>query len=119
IPNLLYWCFLEYPLSSIDKASIITGSAQPQITLNNLEQLRISLAPLNEQRGIVAKLDKLMSRVHAAQARLANIPHILKRFRESILSAASSGQLTTDWRENNPNTQSASELTELIKKKQK
>jgi type I restriction enzyme S subunit len=34
-PKLLDRRFLEYQLRSIDKASVITGSAQPQITLKN------------------------------------------------------------------------------------
>jgi type I restriction enzyme S subunit len=46
----------------------------------------------------VAKLEKLLSRVNAAQERLATIPRILKRFRQSVLAAACSGRLTADWR---------------------
>lgn len=56
------------------------------------------LAPLNEQGRIIAKLEKILSRVNAAQERLATIPHILKRFRQSVLAAACSGELTADWR---------------------
>ena len=43
----------------------------------------------------------LLSRVNAAQERLANIPRILKRFRQSVLAAACTGQLTVDWRDEN------------------
>lgn len=68
-----------------------------------LEGVRIDLPPLNEQHRIAAKLEKLLSRVDAAQARLAAIPSILKRFRQSVLAAACSGALTTDWRAENPN----------------
>jgi type I restriction enzyme S subunit len=56
------------------------------------------LAPLNEQGRIVAKLEKLLSRVNTAEERLATIPRILKRFRQSVLAAACSGELTSDWR---------------------
>jgi len=64
--------------------------------------LEISLAPLNEQRRIVAKLEKLLHRVGACKERLEKIPAILKRFRQSVLAAACSGRLTADWREKNP-----------------
>lgn len=64
-----------------------------------LNETLIHLPPLNEQRRIVAKLEKLLSRVDAAQARLATIPRILKRFRQSVLAAACSGRLTADLRE--------------------
>jgi len=80
-----------------------TSNAQQVVGMASISQPQIAafplrLPPLNEQRRIVAKLEKLLSRVDAAQARLATIPRILKRFRQSILSAASSGQLTADWR---------------------
>jgi type I restriction enzyme, S subunit len=72
--------------------------------INNLKnehfgQLEFPVPPLNEQRRIVTKLEKVLSRVDAAQTRLATIPRILKRFRQSILAAACSGRLTVDWRQ--------------------
>src|SRR6266567_2005031 len=78
------------------------GIAVPNVNASKLAQLEIPLAPLNEQGRIVAKLEKLLSRVDAAQARLATIPRILKRFRQSVLAAACSGRLTADWREEHP-----------------
>lgn len=68
-----------------------------------LERTNIALAPLAEQRRIVAKLEKLLGRVDACQERLAKIPALLKRFRQAVLAAACSGRLTADWREENPN----------------
>ena len=47
----------------------------------------------------MAKLEKLLDKVDACQQRLAKIPVILKRFRQSVLAAACSGRLTADWRE--------------------
>ena len=49
----------------------------------------------------MAKLEKLLGRVDACQQRLARVPALLKRFRQSVLSAACSGRLTADWREQN------------------
>lgn len=74
------------------------GGAQQNISQTVLKAFPICIAPLNEQRRIVAKLDKLLSRVDVVQARLAEIPRILKRFRQSVLAAACSGRLTADWR---------------------
>jgi len=55
--------------------------------------------PLAEQKRIVAKVEELLGRVNAARARLARLPALLKRFRQSVLAAACSGQLTAEWRE--------------------
>jgi type I restriction enzyme S subunit len=59
----------------------------------------IPLPPLGEQRRIVMKLEELLGKVKACQKRLAKIPVILKRFRQSVLAAACSGRLTADWRQ--------------------
>jgi type I restriction enzyme S subunit len=77
------------------------GIAIPNVNATKLAALEIPLPPLNEQRRIVAKLEKLLHRVDACKERLEKIPAILKRFRQSILAAACAGRLTADWREKN------------------
>jgi type I restriction enzyme, S subunit len=94
---------------------ITSATAQPAFSVQRLRTLHVKLSPLNEQRRIVAKLEKLLSSVDAAQVRLATISLILKRFRQSVLAAASSGRLTTDWRENNPNCDASSLVARLEK----
>lgn len=78
------------------------GIAIPNVNATKLAVLEIPIPPLPEQRRIVAKLEKLLHRVDACKERLDKIPAVLKRFRQSILSAACSGRLTADWREKNP-----------------
>jgi type I restriction enzyme S subunit len=72
---------------------------QSAIPKANLWALEILLPPFSEQRRIVAKLEKLLSRLEGCRARLDKIPTVLKRFRQSVLAAACSGRLTDDWRE--------------------
>lgn len=60
---------------------------------------KIPVAPLAEQKRIADKLDTLLARVDATHARLDHIVPILKRFRQSVLAAATSGKLTEDWRQ--------------------
>lgn len=74
------------------------GGAQPNISQGIVREHPMPLAPLAEQRRIVAKLEKLLEKVEACQKRLDKIPTLLKRFRQSVLSAACSGRLTEDWR---------------------
>jgi type I restriction enzyme S subunit len=63
--------------------------------------MRIPLAPLAEQRRIVAKLELLLGKVSSSQQRLSRVSGLLKRFCQSVLAAACSGKLTADWREEN------------------
>jgi type I restriction enzyme, S subunit len=66
-----------------------------------LNGVPIPLAPLSEQMRIVAKVEEVLSHVNAARERLAKLPTMLKRFRQSVLAAACSGRLTADWRDQN------------------
>jgi type I restriction enzyme S subunit len=77
-----------------------TGTHYPATSDRVVMSERIPLAPFAEQGRIVAKLEELLGRVNASQKRLELIPAILKRFRQSVLAAACSGNLTADWREN-------------------
>ena len=53
--------FLKYYIDSIDmrKSKIISGTAQPQITQNNISKLRIPVPSLNEQKRIVVTLKEI------------------------------------------------------------
>lgn len=79
------------------------GTGIPHVDPEVFWNIEFPIPPLNEQRRIVAKLEKLLHRVDACKERLNKIPAILKRFCQSVLSAACSGRLTADWRERNPN----------------
>ena len=76
----------------------------------------LPLPPLPEQKRIADKLDAVLARVDACRDRLDRIPAILKRFRQSVLAAATSGKLTEDWRELNrqPVGQASAEVLQRI-----
>lgn len=63
----------------------------------------------------MAKLEQVLGKVKACQRRLAKIPALLKRFRQSVLAAACSGRLTADWREKNPDAETGAALLRRIK----
>ncbi|ELI6422253.1 restriction endonuclease subunit S [Aeromonas veronii] len=88
--------------------------------INNLKpahfcELDFPLPPLAEQKEIADQLDTLLAQVEATQARLARIPDIIKRFRQSVLSAAVSGKLTEEWRAKNNNLDIKSYINDIEK----
>ncbi|MEZ9478348.1 restriction endonuclease subunit S [Vibrio splendidus] len=101
--------YLSYVLSSEIGVSQfndkITSSGQPKLALFRIRECEFPLTPLNEQIRIANKLDSILAKVDKAQARLDKIPAILKRFRQSVLAAATSGELTKEWREDNTDQQ--------------
>jgi len=78
-----------------------TGTTVKGIRVEDIENLQTPLAPENEQCRIAKKLDNILSRVDALNDCLNRIAPLLKRFRQSILTTATSGGLTADWREIN------------------
>jgi type I restriction enzyme S subunit len=103
--NSLLPKFLYYQLNTKNVREAVrerVGHAVNQVSINqtNLRQVPMVLAPLNEQKRIVAKLDELLPKVEACKQRLEEIPTILKRFRQSVLADAVSGRLTEQWRRN-------------------
>jgi type I restriction enzyme S subunit len=92
--------YLLYYFRSIESWLSVqgTGSTFTAINKDDLALIRVPIPPIAEQRRIVAKLEMLLGKVSSSQQRLARIPGLLKRFRQSVLAAACSGKLTADWR---------------------
>ncbi|WP_455227518.1 restriction endonuclease subunit S [Lautropia mirabilis] len=74
---------------------------QVELSRTTISEIKIPLPPINEQRRIADKLDRVLARVDAANEHLSCVAPLIKRFRQSVLAAATSGRLTEDWREQN------------------
>ncbi|MEW6211072.1 MAG: restriction endonuclease subunit S [Acidobacteriota bacterium] len=97
---LFYW--LKHPEFLDYVNSVSHGLNMPRLGTEAGLKSPLVLAPLNEQKRIADKLDSLLARVDACRERLERVPVILKRFRQAVLAAATSGELTEDWRADNP-----------------
>jgi restriction endonuclease S subunit len=95
--------YLEVLLNAPDLqntfSDLAPGSTRRTLTLAAIKTVEIPIPPLAEQKRIVEKVEQLLAHVNAARERLARVPVILKRFRQAVLAAACSGQLTADWRD--------------------
>jgi type I restriction enzyme S subunit len=79
-----------------------------------LRRFPVPVAPANEQRRIVEKIEELFSDLDAGVAALERARANLKRYRASVLAAAVSGRLTADWRAKHPEVEPASDLLKRI-----
>ena len=77
------------------------GAGLQHVTKGVFESTEIQIPPRQEQTRIADKLDAVLSRVDDVNARLDRVAPLLKRFRQSVLAAATSGRLTEDWRDIN------------------
>jgi type I restriction enzyme S subunit len=79
---------------------VMTGAVgQQRVPKSFVFESTFPLAPFNEQRRIAAKLDTALVAVDACRQRLDGVEALLKRFRQAVLAAATSGELTREWRE--------------------
>jgi type I restriction enzyme S subunit len=90
------------------------GIALSNVNARKLSEITTPLAPLNEQKRIADKLDALLARVDAGRDRLNRVSLILKRFRQSVLAAATSGKLTENWRTEHINVDWNNEIEEEL-----
>jgi type I restriction enzyme, S subunit len=77
------------------------GTTFDAITSNQLKNLPVKLPPLNEQKRIVAKIEKLFSNLDNSDKYLLHLEKQLKRYRQSVFKSAFEGELTKEWRSRN------------------
>ena len=90
------------------------GTAQKGVYLKTLGQVIIRVAPLEQQKCIVAEIEKQFSRLDEAVAGLKRAKANLKRYKAAVLKAAVEGKLTEQWRKAHPDVEPAFKLLERI-----
>ena len=111
--------YLFYALSIAKKTKLVTGTAQPQVTINNAVELEICYPPLAEQQAIVAKIEELLSELDNGKQQLLTAQQQLKVYRQSLLKWAFEGKLSVEWRKKQTSLPSSIQLLEKIKRERK
>jgi type I restriction enzyme S subunit len=70
------------------------GLGRPVLSLDDVREAPIRLAPLKEQRRIVAKIDSLSGKSKRARDHLDHVPRLVQKYKEAILQTAFSAGLT-------------------------
>lgn len=86
----LFW-YLRFARSEL--VALGRGDTQSNISQTVIKGFSFLLAPLPEQRRIVAEIEKQFTRLDAAEAALERVQANLKRYRASVLKAACEGKL--------------------------
>jgi type I restriction enzyme S subunit len=93
--------FLNFQLNAAQWSEYTSTTAIPMLTISALSRMPVRVAPLNEQRRIVEKIETLFARLDKGEEALREVQKLLARYRQSVLKAAVTGQLTADWRAEN------------------
>jgi type I restriction enzyme S subunit len=114
--------FLYYLLSSSfvfnQFDSLASGSTVRNLNKDLVSSVVVKIPPLAEQNRIVDKLDRLFAQLETIKISMANIPLLLKSFRQQVLTQAVTGKLTDEWRKGRDLTKweivSSSKLFEFV-----
>ena len=93
-PGYAFW----YLFSAAGQRAILSdfrGAAQGGISQRFAELVQIPLVPLDEQREIVAEIEKQFSRLDEAVANLKRVKANLQRYKTAVLKAAVEGRLVS------------------------
>lgn len=101
LPESIDSRFVYYYLRHIKPIAemMATGTTFKELSGSAAAKLPFVLAPLSEQKRIADKLDALLAQLDTCRKRLVRVSQIIKRFRQAVLAAATSGALTEEWRE--------------------
>ena len=108
-PSWLYYVLQSLYVGGIcDK--VATGTAQKTVSLGNLREMFIPVPPSNEQKRIVAEIEKWFSLIDEIEQNNVDLLKAIKAAKSKILSLAISGKLVPQ----DPNDEPAIELLKRI-----
>ena len=97
--------FLTYILNSIEIQNQIStytkSTTQPKLALYRIEELKILLPPLKEQKRIVEKIESEFAKIDEGLEHLEQAKEKIKQYRQSVLKSAFEGKIykTSHWQE--------------------
>lgn len=109
--DYVFW-FFQQNQRAIE--AMAPATAQKNINLNILWELRFPLPPTSEQNQIVSLLSRHTSVIRRRQEEITTSRTRLKALRRSILQAAFSGRLTAKWRAEHPELISGENSAEAL-----
>ena len=84
-----YWLYMRRPILIV----LSVGGGQPNLSQDDLKQLRIPTPPLQEQRAIAAFLDRETTCIDALIEKVKKSIALLREYRTSLISAAVTGKI--------------------------
>jgi len=110
--------FVLYLLTSqVSYAQIkehVQGVTRPRVNLKILKSLEFPVPPLQVQAEVVRKVEQLLARAERIEQQVNNALKRVNNFTQSILAKAFRGELTEQWRKDNPELVSGEKSAEAL-----
>lgn len=91
-----YICYL---FSALDRSKLITGTAQPQVTVQAFSEYPIPMIPVAEQQRIVDRIESIFAKLDEAKEKAQAVVDGFELRKSAILHKAFNGELTEQWRQ--------------------
>lgn len=100
--------------------SLQSGTTRKRISRKNLARIQFPTPPKHEQESIADKIEEFFTQLDVGVAELQEAKARLERYRQSVLKAAVTGELTREWREaHQDELEPAEQLLERILKERR
>ena len=96
-PKWLYFGVQSHDFVSV-MSGLVQGALYPAVRPKDINAFVLPVPPLEQQKRIVAEIEKQFSRLDEAVANLKRVKANLKRYKAAVLKAAVEGKLTEEWR---------------------
>lgn len=98
LSGMLSSAFLCHYLNTVDYHGYVTGTTRLKLDQAPMRKIAIPLAPYQEQKRIVARVEELLTKLDAGVEGLRRVKAQLQRYRQAVLKSAFEGKLTEEWR---------------------
>lgn len=117
LPEYVFHFVRQQSVRDEGAASMTGAVGQARVPAEFVRSIELPVPPLAEQRRIITHVEALLEQVNRAKGRLERVPVILKKFRQALLMAACSGELTREWRDARTDVRDARTLLADIAKR--
>ncbi len=119
-PKFFFYQLRSYRVANEIRSRASTTTNISNVSTSKLKNIPLQVAPLEQQKQIVAKIEELFSHIDAGIKALQKAKRLLKQYRQSVLKAAVTGEITKAWRKaNKDKLEPASRLLQRILKERR
>lgn len=109
---LMSW--LNSPFILYRVKELTGGSASPHLNIRDIKSFPVPIPPIAEQSEIINRIDQLFTFADNIEQRVKEAQNRVNQLTQSILAKAFRGDLTAEWREQNPHLTTGENSAEAL-----
>lgn len=113
-PHFVFFYLVRRALREDARRNMSGSAGQLRVPTDYLRTLPIPVPPLEVQDQLVGRVEELFVEIDDGEAALADARAGVETYRKALLKSAVTGELTADWRRENPPTETGGDLLHRI-----